>query len=88
MSLPPCPVQKYESWKKIQAKYRLTPRELLAAIYICQGNKYGWIAEKMNITKNTLKHYKRTLRIKTRTPTDVAMLNCFIDHLTRDDLWH
>ena len=88
MKPPRCCICRYESWHKLQRKYGLTKRELLTAIYICQGYKAKWIARKMDITYSTAKTHKRNVKNKVGVRNDIQILNRFIEDLQVRDLWH
>jgi len=65
-------------WSQISGLFNLTEREREALEYLLQGLSNKAIANRMNISPNTVKAYMRTIMIKTGATSRSAMLRKII----------
>jgi len=65
-------------WSQISGLFNLTEREREALEYLLQGLSNKAIANRMNISPNTVKAYMRTIMIKTGATSRSAMVGKII----------
>jgi len=72
-----CPFMPQE-WGFLQQKYHLSSRELQVAICICTGCNNKQVAERLEISLNTVKMYMRNLYRRVGVNNKVILLLTFL----------
>jgi DNA-binding NarL/FixJ family response regulator len=72
-----------QRWAYLQARYRMSPRELQVAKLVCRGFSNGDIAGELKIKDGTAKTHLRNIYRRIRVKNKIAMLLKFIEQANK-----
>ena len=81
--MPHISLLRQEHWSYIQRHYRMSPRELQVARFICEGFSNEDITKGLGIKSGTVKPHLRNIYRKIRVKNKVTMLLKFMDSATK-----